>query len=86
MNDATRSTRAFLKSMPPLDAETYLQGFKLPPLHYKIMYLLYVDKVPDIVQATYKLADQHIHISIFKAGRVHREALSWITKNLLKTR
>lgn len=81
MNDATRSTRAYLKRLPPLDAETYLQGFKLPPLHYKIMYLLYVEKVPDIVQVTYKLADQHIHISFFKAGRVHREALSWIVKS-----
>lgn len=81
MNAATRTTRAFLKRMPPRDAEIYLQGFKLPAIHYKLMTLLYVDKVPDIVQATYKLADQHYHISIFKAGRIHREALEWITKS-----
>lgn len=81
MNEATRTTRAFLKHMPPRDAEIYLQGFKLPAVHHKLMTLLYVDKVPDIVQATYKLAAMHIYISIFKAGRIHREALEWITKS-----
>ena len=82
MKSECKKTRAYLKSLPPNDAETYLRSFNLPDIHYKLMYLLYVKKVPDVVQATYKLEDDKIFISIFKAGNIHRQCIEWITQKL----
>ena len=82
MNDKYKATRGMLKRMPPNDAEAYLKSFNLPDIHYKLMYLLYVKKVPDVVQATYKLEDDKIFISIFKAGNIHRRCIEWITQKL----
>lgn len=82
MNEDNRGTRAYLKRLPPNDAEKYLLSFNFPDTMYKIMYYLYVKKIPDIWQVTYKLESEKIFISGYKAGELHRQAVSWISESL----
>ena len=82
MKAECKKTRAYLKSLPPNDAETYLKSFNLPDIHYRVMYYLYVKKIPDIVQVKYKLEEEKIFISDFKAGDMHRQSIEWICASL----
>ena len=82
MKKEYKRTKAYLKSLPPNDAETYLKSFNLPDIHYKVMYYLYVKKIPDIVQVKYKLEEENIFISDFKAGDMHRQCVDWICSEL----
>ena len=82
MREEIKATKAFLKRLPPDDAELYINSFHLPDIHNKIMYYLYVKKVPDIWQVKYKLEADKTFISGFKAGNLHRESLDWIVKTI----
>lgn len=78
MNEKNRSTRAYLKRLPPKDAYLYIKSFELPKIHERLLYCLYVKKLNDITLATYELEKDKVFISIFKARRIHKEALNWI--------
>ena len=82
MKKSSKETRLYLKRLSPNNAETYLQSFNLPDVDYRIMYYLYVKKVPDIVQVKYMLESEGIFISEFKAGELHRRSIEWICSEL----
>lgn len=82
MNEKNRATRECLKRMSPLDAYKYIESFMLPKIHERLLYYLYVRKINDITRATYALEEDKIFISTFKATRVHKEALNWISERL----
>lgn len=82
MKQSCKTTRCYLKKLSPNQAESYLKSFNLPDINYRIMYYLYVKKVPDIVQVKYKLESEGIFISDFKAGDLHRQTIEWICSEL----
>lgn len=82
MKQDSRVTRAYLKRLSPNQAEAYLKSFNLPIINYKVMYYLYVKKIPDIVQVKYKLEEDKVFISFFKAGELHRQSIEWICDEL----
>jgi len=84
MRSDCKATRAYLKRLSPNNAEAYLKSFNLPAQNYYIMYYLYVKKIPDIVQVKYKLEEDKVYISEFKAGELHRQSLKWICQELKK--
>lgn len=72
--------------MSPKEADEYIKSFNLPYKHERLLYYLYVKKINDITLATYELEKDKIFISIFKSIRMHKEALTWISEDLLKSR
>lgn len=85
MKSDCKTTRAYLKKMPPNHAEAYLKSFNLPFVHERIMYYLYVKKMHDITLVKYELEEKdHIFISEFKAGEMHRQSIEWICQELKK--
>lgn len=82
MNQDCKITRAYLKRLSPNQAEDYLRSFNLPTIWERIMYYLYVKKIPDIIQVKYKLEEEGIFISEFKAGELHRQSIEWICSEL----
>lgn len=84
MNEANRGTRAYLKRLPPKEAESYINSFNLPEKHTRLLYHLYVKKLNDITLAVYAMQedDPPIYISFFKAVRMHKEALNWMNDQL----
>lgn len=84
MNERNRATRAALKRMSPTEADSYIKSFNLPKTHERLLYILYVMKIKDVMIATGELEREKIFISYFKAVRIHKEALSWITSDIKK--
>lgn len=82
MKSECKTERAYLKRLPPNHADKYIKSFNLPDINYKVLYYLYVKKIPDIVQVKYKLEDEGIFISDFKAGDLHRQSIEWICQEL----
>ena len=82
MKQDCKTTRAYLKRLSPNQAEDYLRSFNLPTTCERIMYYLYVKKIPDIVQVKYLLEEDGIFISEFKAGELHRQSIEWICSEL----
>ena len=66
MNQDCKVIRSYLKRLSPNNAEAYLSKFNLPAVNERIMYHLYVKKVPDIIQVKYRLEEEGIFISDFK--------------------
>ena len=84
MKQSCKETRLYLKQLSPNHAEMYLQSFNLPDINYRIMYYLYVKKIPDIVQVKYRLESEGIYISEFKTEDLHRKSIEWICSELKK--
>lgn len=82
MRSDCKTTRAYLKLLCPNHAEAYIKSFNFPSPNYEIMYYLYVKKMPDIVQVKYELEKEHIFISEYKAGELHRKSIEWICQEL----
>ena len=82
MKQSCKTTRCYLKTLSPNQAEAYLKSFNLPDVDYRLLYYLYVKKVPDIVQVKYILESEGIFISEFKAGELHRRSIEWICSEL----
>lgn len=82
MRNDCKTTKAYLRNMPPNHAELYLKSFNLPDINYKIMYYLYVKKIKHIFQVKNKLEDDKIFISDFKIGDLHRQSICWICQEL----
>lgn len=82
MKQDCKATRCYLKHLSPNQAEAYIKSFNLPIINYKIMYYLYVKKIPDIVQVKYKLEEDKVFISDYKAGELHRQSIEWICSEL----
>ena len=71
MNEAYKSTRVYLKRLSPNHAEIYIKSFNFPAQYEKVLYYLYVKKMPDIIQVKYKLEDEKIFISDYKINEIH---------------
>jgi len=82
VNEVYKTTRAYLKRLCPNHAEMYLKSFNLPPLYEKVLYYLYVKKIPDIIQVKYKLEDEKIFVSDYKINEIHRKSIEWICQEI----
>ena len=82
MRSECKATRAYLKKLSPNHADAYIKSFNLPHIYERILYYLYVKKVPDIIQVKYKLEEDGIYLSDFKVGNMHRASIEWICSEL----
>ena len=51
-------------------------------MYERVLYYLYVKKMPDIIQVKYKLEDEKIFVSDYKINEIHRKCIEWICQEL----